>query len=389
MPTTLHKFTLLPPELRNIIWESSLPNARVFDIYPASNHRKTSAQQGLRFANLYSEPPPALAAVCRESRSLALHYYQPMTLCGTTKYVDLSRDVLMLESCLSGRDLLRTLHFMETIPLIRDNLRCLAFGTSYGVHTGVWHPVLGWRKLTQNNMGKFLQRLGGFPMLEKLVFMVHQEIQLKVVSMPPGKELVARTGSAERTADMMRNATVYPTASTPPPPKMLPGRRDSNSAASQTTTPVASSFSWLSPRGDAETRGFCDLPRAQENPWLPHANEISYYPPADDGSDDGSADCARKSEEVQELWSLVATTDDWLKFRRTFKRYLETGLQLGLADPTTKKGCCKKRRRVVAQADDEDLRSSKRARGSAASRGEFKLPAIEGASLVWRYSRPS
>ncbi|PSR76019.1 hypothetical protein BD289DRAFT_378953, partial [Coniella lustricola] len=192
-PTSLHKFTLLPAELRNMIWEASLPSPRVFDIYPASSSQKkmTSPQQGLRFSNKYSEPPPALTAVCRESRSLALHHYAPLTLDGTTtKYIDLGRDVLLLESCLLGRNLLRTLLFMGQVPLIRDNLRSLAFGTSYGVHTGVWHAVLGWCEQEQklkmkqkqtrtNNLGRFLQRLAAFPVLERLVFIVHQEMHFE------------------------------------------------------------------------------------------------------------------------------------------------------------------------------------------------------------------
>ncbi|CAI4216361.1 unnamed protein product [Parascedosporium putredinis] len=86
---------------------------------------------GLMFANIHHEPPPALAAVCQESRAFVLRHYKPLTLSSTTKYVDLSRDILLLEPYLLVKRLLRTLHFLSQIPLVRDNIAHLALGTSY------------------------------------------------------------------------------------------------------------------------------------------------------------------------------------------------------------------------------------------------------------------
>lgn len=423
-PTTLQKFTLLPPELRNIIWESSLPGPRVFDIYPASTSQKTPAQQGLRFANLCSEPPPALAAVCRESRSLALHHYRPLTLGDTTKYVDLSRDVLLLESCLFERNLLRTLLFMGRIPLVRENLRSLAFGTSYGVHTGVWHPVLGWKKLTRNNMGRFLQRLGVFPRLERLVFVVHQEVQFEVSELPSVGDMVEASCAWE--GEVLRNAAVYLKGTRPPPPRTALPRGSRNEAStvaplpchdglSRASTPGSSGSSVSSESSfasssfpDGDEPSFYRVPWTSEKPWLPHVNEISYYAQDesednddaddnddnDDKDDDDDDDDEKEEEhaakppatEASRPRGLAPTNDDWLHFRRTLKRDLETGLELGLADATMRMGPRKRKRKV----EEDDVHSrSKRLRKPGVPVEGYKVLAIEGASLLWRYSLPN
>ncbi|CAN8099185.1 unnamed protein product [Discula destructiva] len=402
-PSTLHKFNLLPPELRNAIWEYSLPPPRVFDLYPASTSQKTPAQQGLRFANLHSEPPPPIAGVCRESRSLALHHYRPLTLCGTTKYVNLACDVLLLESCLFERNLLRTLLFMGKIPLIRDGLQRLAFGTSYGVHTGMWHPVLGWKKLTKNNMGRFLQRIGVFTALEKLVFVVHQEVQYEVAEMPYMTKILEGTGTWD--GQVSRNATVYERGTTPPGPRMLmgsgQGEDDMSSRASTPSTSCSESSSG-SEVGDASAGSFYRLPWTDERPWLPHENEIYYYPlqPSDDI--DGTTDVAADTQEGQiRPRGPSATNEDWLCFRRTLKRDLETGINLGLAVPRRDTKACQKRKRdsasgemgcgegAVAALSSIGSRPCKFARGSGVTGDEYKLPEIQGANFLWRYALPS
>jgi hypothetical protein len=180
------KFQRLPPEIRNMIWEFALPEARVYEVLDAPNSRqKTPPHEGLMFANVHPEPPPALAAVCRESRSLVLHHYKPLTLGKTTKFVDMSRDILLLEPYLLVKRLHRTLHFMSQIPLVRDNATRLALGTSYGIYPGIFHPVLG-RKVSKNNMGKLLASLAKFPRLGTLVFVVHQEFQFEFDFRFPG-----------------------------------------------------------------------------------------------------------------------------------------------------------------------------------------------------------
>ncbi|KAK3501138.1 hypothetical protein B0T13DRAFT_527795 [Neurospora crassa] len=179
-------FQRLPAELRNIIWEFSLPEPRVYEILDAPNSkRKTPPHEGLMFANIHPEPPPALAAVCHESRSFVLHHYKPLTLGRTTKYIDLSRDVLLLEPYLLIKRLHRTLHFMSQISFLRDNINRLALGTSYGIYTGIYHPVLSW-KVSKTNMGKLLTNLAKFPRLKVLIFIVHQEFQFEFDFRFPG-----------------------------------------------------------------------------------------------------------------------------------------------------------------------------------------------------------
>jgi hypothetical protein len=173
------KFQRLPAEIRNMIWEYALPEARVYEVLDAPNAKqKTPAQEGLMFANVHPEPPPALAAVCRESRYLVLHHYKPLRLGKTTKYVDMSRDMLLLEPYLLVKRLHRTLHFMSQIPLVRERTTRLALGTSYGVYPGIFHPVLG-RKVSKQNMSKLLASLSKFPRLKTLIFVVHQEFQFE------------------------------------------------------------------------------------------------------------------------------------------------------------------------------------------------------------------
>ncbi|KAK4240822.1 hypothetical protein C8A03DRAFT_31098 [Achaetomium macrosporum] len=180
------KFQRLPPEIRNMIWEYALPEARVYEVLDAPNAKqKTPAQEGLMFANVHPEPPPALAAVCRESRHFVLHHYKPLTLGRTTKYVDMSRDILLLEPYLLVKRLHRTLHFMSQIPLVRDKATRLALGTSYGIYPGIFHPVLG-RKVSKRNMSKLLASLAKFPRLKTLIFVVHQEFQFEFDFRFPG-----------------------------------------------------------------------------------------------------------------------------------------------------------------------------------------------------------
>lgn len=437
-PQTLHKFTHLPPELRNIIWELSLPPPRVFDIYPASSTQKTPAEQGLRFANPRTEPPPALAAVCRESRSLALHYYRPLTLGGgggdgsgaatTTKFVNLSRDVLLLESCLFERNLLRALLFMSKISLVRENLRSLAFGTSYGVHTGVWHPVLGWKRLTKNNMGRFLQRLGAFAALERLVFVVRQEVQFEVEELPrplPAPAAGDGCGAWNGGLDFVGNATLYQRGTEPPRPRSLlvesggavaveaggdecSSSRASTPSSATSEVSLASSSSSLSlssssSSSEGELGGsFCRVPWTDDKPWLPHVNEIYYYPlgaDADDDGDDNKEPPAPESGGPPPVRGPVPTNDDWLRFRRAIRHDLESGLALGLADAKTATATmiggtaaaldtrrCDKRKRK-SEEGDLGLRS-KRLRKAGPLKEGYELPSIEGASLLWRYSQP-
>lgn len=444
--TSFHQFPLLPPELRNIIWDLALPAPVVYDIYPASSTQTTPPEQGLRFVHPFSEPPPALAAVCRESRSLALHQYRPLTLDGTTKYVDLRQDILLLESSLYKMHLFRTLHFMGKIPLIRENLRSLAFGTSYGVHAGLCHPVLGWQNLTRNNMGRFLQRLTVLRRLEKLIFVVHQEAQFALPELPP-----ATDDEYGRDGQVVLNATLYARTSSAPPPRarVLAGREiaevmeegqarlrraaDSTSSSSSTTTAAQV-------EQDGHSRR---VPWTGQKPMVPHVNELYYYPVDDEAT---PAAPANKSAEKPSSSSpgkhnnnnttgtrrppvlarrgAVPADEDWQQFKKTIERDLDTGLRLGLAEKTTKprssssRGQGQKRKHSGRAAEDGDneapskrtctslssnkqaTSSTKRSAGGASngSRGGNAGAGagdggsrwtVEGASLLWRYTLPS
>lgn len=444
-PQTLHNFPLLPAELRNIIWELSLPPPRVHDIYPASSRSQNiPAEQGLRFVNRQTEPPPALAAVCRESRSFVLHYYQPLTLGGgggthtTTKYVDLSRDVLLLESYLFERNFLRAMLLLGKIPLVRDNLRVLALGTSYGVHTGVWHPILGWRKkgLTRNNMGRFLQRLGALGALERLVFVVHQEVQFEVEALPASAGSrcgIWNESKNEGYGEIVGNATLYQRGTEPPPPRLsLVGngeaddRVDSETALSRASTPgsATSESSTVSLSSSSVSEGelvggaggsFCRVPWTDAKPWQPHVNEIFYYPPGGASDTKSEDDENNNNEPGPELRGpdsrgALPTSDEWLRFRRALQRDLEAGLALGLADDakthaktktatTTNSGTAGdlrgERKRKSGQVEEDDstwgstrskrLRRSETGAETGRRSEKYPMPSIEGASVLWRY----
>ncbi|ROW11375.1 hypothetical protein VMCG_00921 [Cytospora schulzeri] len=369
MPKELHQFTQLPPELRNLIWEYTLPEPRVFDIYPASTSQKTPAQQGLRFNNRLSEPPPAISAVCRESRSFILHHYSPLTLSSTTKFVDLSRDILLLESCLLERDLLRTLGFMSKIPQIRDNIRSLAFGTSWGVVSGIWHPFLG-RTSGKDSAGKFLRRLAQFHNLERVVFVLYQEVQFEVRQLP--RTLGAWNGH------LSQNATIYLAGTKPPPVKeILPQ--------------MAVSDAFLRPKDllRLSSPTLCTIPWTEDRPSLPHVNELLYYP----------LDLEEENDHVQSLketcpdWrgGLWPTTRDFRQFKKDLKRAVDTGVEELLCHGTGAAGKCEKRTRKLVNPDAEGDQHppGKRRRKSTMVRPHIKVPTMEGASLLWRFTLPA
>lgn len=433
MTATFQQFPLLPPELRNIIWDLALPAPVVYDIYPASSTQTTPAEQGLRFVHPSSEPPPALAAVCRESRSLALHRYRPLTLDGTTKYVDLRQDILLLESSLYKMHLFRTLYFMGKIPLIRENLRSLAFGTSYGVHTGLCHPILGWQKLTRNNMGRFLQRLTALKRLEKLIFVIHQEAQFAVPELPPASD-----GDYARDGQVVLNATLYSKGATPPRPRVL-SRRDIAAAMEDGQARLTPDFSSSPSAKTSSTMGsdpataddpahFRRVPWTGQKPGVPHVNELYYYPveATEDRKKGGAQQPSLLGQNTRApppppaaRRGAVPADEDWQQFKKTIKHDLDTGLRLGLAEKTVKTGSCKKRKQPAAAEEEDDLRGlpSKRAcllrqtttttttssttiptsmedggggdSSSSSSISSSSRWVVEGASLLWRYTMPS
>ncbi|KAK1998643.1 hypothetical protein LX36DRAFT_24235 [Colletotrichum falcatum] len=293
----------LPVEIRLMIWEYALPNSRVYEVMDSPNaSQKTPAAAGLTFANVRDEPPPALGAVCHETRVFVLQRYRPLTLSATTKYVDLSRDILLLEPYLLVKRLLRALQFFSQIPLVRDNLSRLAFGTSYGLYTGICHPVLSW-KISKSNISTLLARLSKFPRLRKLLFIVHQEFQFDFDVRAP--HAMHQLGQPEASR----------------PQLVHQGYRFKFD--------IESHLNYTQPRH-------------------PHFNEFMYYPLRFDEDKD---DCFDKDEleSEDETWP---TNDDWRRFRRRFQKSIH----------------------LVAKGSPD------------ASRPKV-MPALEGASLLWRYGK--
>ncbi|KAK0733986.1 hypothetical protein B0T26DRAFT_613226, partial [Lasiosphaeria miniovina] len=318
-------FQRLPAEIRNMIWEYSLPEARVYEVLDAPNAKqKTPAQQGLMFANVHPEPPPALAAVCRESRYFVLHNYKPLTLGATTKYVDLSRDILLLEPYLLVKRLHRTLHFMSQIPLMRDNINRLALGTSYGIYTGICHPVLSW-KVSKTNMAKLLSSLAKFPKLKMLVFIVHQEFQFEFDFRFPG------------TMTPIPRNPLPPSISVSVPPSLgpqhgtslgvsYPGSGNGGLQARAILSPLSSLAPPLRPTGFPPTlvhqayRFKFDIEaNINHTPRRPHLNELLYYP-LDIDEDKDDWDLNDVPEEESEWCDPWPTNDDWRRFRKRFQR---------------------------------------------------------------------
>lgn len=323
----------LPPEVRSMIWEYSLPEGRVYEVLDSPNAKqKTPAHLGLMFANVHQEPPPALASVCRESREFVLRRYKPLCLSTTTKYVDLSRDILLLEPYLLVKRLLRTLHFLSQIPLVRDELAKLALGTSYGLHTGICHPVLSW-KVSKNSMGKVLARLSKLPKLKKLVFIVHQEFQFEFdfgLPKPMGGL---------------------------PPAGLGPGFGLGLVAAQGFHRPqlVHQAYRF---KFDIESNINYHYPRH------PHHNEFLYYPLDIDEDRDDIFDKDNLDEEAEwcDPWP---TNDDWRRFRRRFQRAIHLTVE-----------------------KDKQACAAAVANGGAPGVPKFTVvPALEGASLLWRYTK--
>ncbi|KAK1749313.1 hypothetical protein QBC47DRAFT_312173 [Echria macrotheca] len=450
-PDQFSFFQRLPAEIRNMIWEYSLPEARVYEVLDApSAKQKTPAQQGLMFANVHPEPPPALAAVCRESRYFVLHHYKPLTLGTTTKYVDLSRDILLLEPYLLVKRLHRTLHFMSQIPLVRDNINRLALGTSYGVYTGICHPVLSWR-VSKNNMGKLLSTLAKFPKLKMLIFVVHQEFQFEFdfrFPMPnsAGGPAPAPSGYLSPISSIgsplggSGPASLAPFSGGAPPRLSSASGLPSPPASSPlsrplSTTPPAPGAAFpqqLSPSPSPSLgpgpsphapAGFNtqhqNQPGAQQGPRpqlvhqayrfkfdieaninhtprRPHLNELLYYPlDIDEDKDDWDLGDLGGDGGGGEWCDPWPTNDDWRRFRKRFQRAMHLSLEMNL---------------VEGQGQDDAARGAEYGSGGSSGgpawwggvRGDYgrdgddghvakkrkmQVPALKGASLLWRYTR--
>ncbi|EFX00024.1 hypothetical protein CMQ_341 [Grosmannia clavigera kw1407] len=411
-----HLFGRLPPEIRAMVWEQALPDARVYEVLDVPGARQTmAAAAGLMFAQAHDTPPPALAAVCIEARRLVLARYRPLRLGTTTKHVDLTRDLLLLEPYLLRRRLLRTLRFLGRIPLVRDSLVTLALGTSYGAHTGeVCHPVLG--RLAPACTARLLAALGRFVRLRTLLFVVHQEFQFET----PTSSTSVSEGGEEEDGE---------------------GGRHAKMAAHPQIIHQAYRFQF-----DIEA-SINRQPRRR-----PHLNELLYYP-LEHGSTTASADTPDSDDDWDMLLRGAAATiaaggslsddaadcdpwptnDEWRRFKRRFQRSVVAAVvgggggsddqkqrhRCGSGDSSSSSSCgdsssCggygysgysghNNYHHYTPYAGPQDYLDSGRLHGGRAGsvaggrRGDRRLqrqcvrrhnlPAIKGASLLWRYLR--
>lgn len=438
-------FQKLPAEIRTMIWEYSLADSRVYEVLDAPNAtQKTPAQLGLMFANVHPEPPPALAAVCRESRYFVLRHYKPLTLGKTTKYVDLSRDLLLLEPYLLVKRLHRTLNFMSLIPLVRDHINRLALGTSYGVYTGICHPVLNW-KVSKTSVGKLLSSLARFPKLKTLIFIVHQEFQFEFDFRWPhagGSSSSSSSGTPTHGLPLSHHISAHHPAaahSQPPPPFTSSIR---NPAATAGHLPPPPNSSVPPPPLHIQPHQRPPLPQTpiphhpplhhpsqphrpqqvvhqayrfkfdieaniNHSPPRPHVNELLYYPLdyGDDRSDDcydlNDADSEGEDAEEGEWCDPWPTNDDWRRFRRRFGRAVRGAVQVleaaaqGEGEAGARGGSGGGFKGVEVGLLAGDGRGGNRERDTEARRerirlrakGKLCVPALKGASLLWRYTR--
>ncbi|RBR18055.1 hypothetical protein FVER53590_25763 [Fusarium verticillioides] len=193
-------FNNLPTEIRSMVWAYTLPEPRVYEILdtPFSTLR-TPAFAGLMFSSSSHDAPPVLAAVCREPRAFVLHRYRPLTLSNTIKYIDPSRDIILLQPYLLIKRLLRTLHCLAEVDFMRRDLSQVAFGISYGFSTGIYHPILS-GKVSKNNMKTLVKKLARFSKLGKVLFVVHEEFNC----------VISKPHRAESQLELLSNSFVKP-----------------------------------------------------------------------------------------------------------------------------------------------------------------------------------
>lgn len=181
-PLCFPQFTKLPLELRDMIWGYALPEPRVFEVLdsPTSIPSTSSPSGRLMFADIRNEPPPSIARVCRDARQAVLRRYKPIALSGTVKHLDLCRDIILLDSYLQVKRLLKVVRLLSQIEPIRRSVTRLALGTSWGLHTGLHLRMFHRTVQTKRNMARFLEYVSKFCQLETIILVVYQRSAFNV-----------------------------------------------------------------------------------------------------------------------------------------------------------------------------------------------------------------
>ncbi|KAK8027922.1 hypothetical protein PG991_004978 [Apiospora marii] len=158
MPTeqTFFQFSKLPFELRDLIWSYALPEPRVYEVLdsPSSAHHHNIPSSRLMFADIRNEPPPTLGRVCQDARRAVSHRYKPLVFSGTVKHVDLSRDIILLDSYLQVKRLLKAMRLLSQIDTVRRHATKIALGTSWGLYTGLHLRLFHKSVRTQQNLAR-------------------------------------------------------------------------------------------------------------------------------------------------------------------------------------------------------------------------------------------
>ncbi|KAI0505280.1 hypothetical protein F5B22DRAFT_531966 [Xylaria bambusicola] len=177
------QFSKLPPELRDQIWFYAFPEPRIYEVFdsPCSSCERTASAK-LMFADIRNEPPPALARVCRDSRQAVLRYYKPLVFSGTVKHINLGRDILLLDSYLQVRRLLKVVRLLSQVDCVRRSASRIALGTSWGQNSGLHLRLLNQAVRTKPNMARFLQYLLKFPKLKALILVIYQRSAFDMTS---------------------------------------------------------------------------------------------------------------------------------------------------------------------------------------------------------------
>ncbi|KAI1110810.1 hypothetical protein F5Y14DRAFT_338919 [Nemania sp. NC0429] len=176
-------FSKLPPELRDQIWGYAFPEARIYEVLdsPSSTPSQAGPSAKLMFADVRNEPPPVLARVCRDSRQAVLRHYKPLAFSGVVKHINLRRDILLLDSYLQVRRLLKVVRLLSQIESVRRLVSRIALGTSWGLHTGLYLRIFQKPAQTQQNMKRLLVFLSKFTNLDALILVVFQRSAFNLI----------------------------------------------------------------------------------------------------------------------------------------------------------------------------------------------------------------
>ncbi|KAI1202165.1 hypothetical protein F5X97DRAFT_254279 [Nemania serpens] len=170
------QFSKLPPELRDQIWSYNFPEARIYEVLdsPTTHPPKAVPSAKLMFADVRNEPPPALARVCRDSRQAVLRHYKPLAFSGVVKHINLRHDILLLDSYLQVRRLLKVVRLLSQVEPIRRIVSRIALGTSWGLHTGLYLRIFHKPGQKNQNMARLLMYLSKFTNLNAIILVVFQ-----------------------------------------------------------------------------------------------------------------------------------------------------------------------------------------------------------------------